>query len=329
MATRHARRSLGEERDERPEPRPEPAPPTPHDVLLTLQRQAGNQAVQRMLAPSARLVQRAGDPGFTYGGSGVVVETLSTQAELDDAVESVIEDDLAGHRALFTQNDVATSPAEWRDLVLGLLRDHYTLQGLGAAEVLNSIRAVKDKYREESLRHFAQVRVFWNLQEEAPPWSADELKRRMIAEGAFLEPADDEAIQALYATGGEFARTKVQFDAVNNIELLDEDNVVVLIDHHQQKHQMDKITEFPAYSGESGSKFAPGKGLAWHRQNTAQVVKTTVQQAVQNKLVTTTKDYTPPKTPKDGIVYDLIIRYDEPTGKWVGSYHCNPLRDEF
>ena len=78
----------------------------------------------------------------------------------------------------------------------------------------------------------------------------------------------------------------------------------------------------------SGSKFAAGKGLQWHRDNTAQVVKSTVQQAVAGKLATPTKDYTPSKVPKDGIVYDLIIRYDEPTGKYVGSYHCNPLVNE-
>jgi hypothetical protein len=223
---------------------------------------------------------------------------------------------------------VATSAGEWRDLVLGLLREHYTLQGLGAPEVLKSIRAIKDKYRDESLKHFALVHVYWNLQDEAPPWSADELKRRMVDAGAYLEDADDEVIEALYDTEGAFAQTKVQFDEAKNIELLDEDNVVVLIDHHQQKHQRDKIAEFPAYSGEPGSKFAVGKGLAWHQGNTAQVVKRTVQQSVAQKLVTTTKDYTPAKVPKDGIVYDLIIRYDEPTGKFVGSYHCNPLRDE-
>jgi hypothetical protein len=91
---------------------------------------------------------------------------------------------------------------------------------------------------------------------------------------------------------------------------------------------MDKIPEFPAYTGQPGSKFAVGKDLQWHRDTTAPVVKETVQQAVAGQLATPTKDYTPPKVPKDGIVYDLIIRYDEPTGKFVGSYHCNPLRDE-
>jgi hypothetical protein len=275
------------------------------------------------------MLQRLGELGFTYEGKGVVEETLSTQAELDEAVEAVIEEDLDGHQALFTKNGVATSAAEWANLVLGLLRDHYTLDGLGAPEALRSIRAIKDKYRDDSLKHFAEVWVYGVPHDQGPPWSADELKKRMVAAGAYLEDADDAVIEALYDTEGAFAQTKVQFDEAKNIELLDEDNVVVLIDHHQQKHQMDKIPEFPAYSGDPGSKFAPGKGLAWHRQNTAQVVKATVQQAVEQQLVTATKDYTPPKTPKDGIVYDLIIRYDEPTGKWVGSYHCNPLRDEF
>jgi hypothetical protein len=315
--------------DERPEPRSRPGDaPTRHDVLLQLQRGAGNQAVQRLLAPRGRMLQRLGELGFTYEGKGVVEETLSTQAELDEAVEAVIEEDLDGHQALFTKNGVATSAAEWANLVLGLLRDHYTLDGLGAPEALRSIRAIKDKYRDESLKHFAEVWVYGVPHDQGPPWSADELKKRMVAAGAYLEDADDAVIEALYDTEGAFAQTKVQFDEAKNIELLDEDNVVVLIDHHQQKHQMDKIAEFPAYSGEPGSKFAAGKGLQWHRDNTAKVVKSTVQQAVAGKLATPTKDYTPSKVPKDGIVYDLIIRYDEPTGKYVGSYHCNPLANE-
>jgi hypothetical protein len=37
------------------------------------------------------MLQRLGELGFTYEGKGVVEETLSTQAELDEAVESVIE----------------------------------------------------------------------------------------------------------------------------------------------------------------------------------------------------------------------------------------------
>jgi len=44
--------------------------------------------------------------------------------------------------------------------------------------------------------------------------------------------------------------------------------------------------------------------------------------------VTARTTYAPSKVPKDGIVYDLIVSYDAPTGKWVGSYHCNPCRNE-
>lgn len=324
----HARRFVEGEVDERREPRSEERAPTRQELLLQLQRQAGNQAVQRMLSPAGRVLQRGREMDFTHRGKSAVAEALTTQEDLDDAVETLIEEDLDGHRALFTRNETATSPAEWRDLVLSLLREQYTLGALGAPEVLMSIHALKDKYREESLQHFAQVHVYWALPADVPPWNAAELKRRMLAKGAYLEPADDEAIEALFETGGKFARTKVEFDASVNIELLDEDNVVVLLDSHQQKHQRDKIPEFPVYSGEPGSKFAPGKGLAWHRENTAAVVKATVQQAVAQRLVTTTTNYSPPKTPKDGIVYDLTITYDEPTGKWVGGYHCNPVRDE-
>jgi hypothetical protein len=331
MVTRHAGRSKDGELDERGEPRADrtepPAPPTPAEAALQLQRVYGNQAVQRMLARSPRMLQRF-EPDFTHRGAGIDKETIATQDECNDAVEALIEEELAGHRALFMRNETATSPGEWRNLVLGLLEEQYVLDGIGAKEVLTAVKWVKDKYRSESLIHLAQVHVFWAITDEAPPWDVDEFKARLLKAGLYLEPEDEEAVEAIFDTGGAFAQTKVQFDTAKNIELLDEDNVVVLIDSHQQKHQSDQITQFPPYSGGKGSKFASGKGLDWHRDNTALVVKATVQQAVESGQVTRTKDYTPSKVPKDGIVYDLIVRYDEPTGKYVGSYHCNPLENE-
>ena len=60
---------------------------------------------------------------------------------------------------------------------------------------------------------------------------------------------------------------------------------VVLIDHHQQKHQRDQIAHFPAYTGDPGSKFAVGKGLQWHRTTTAEVVKEMVEAAVGERVL--------------------------------------------
>ncbi|HKE98965.1 MAG TPA: hypothetical protein VKG45_08555 [Actinomycetes bacterium] len=321
-------RKVAERLEPHPEGAKEPVVPMRQALVLRMQQQAGNRAVQRMLAASGRVLQRVGDPEFTYSGSGIERRTINTQQQLDEAVESLLEEKLDGPRALFMRHGTANSLQEWRDLVADLLRDYYTFEGLGADEVLKSIRTVKDKYREESLLHIAKS-VYSALEKSGPLWNAAELKQRMIEMGAYLEDVDNDVVDAIHKTGGKFARTKVQFNETTNIELLDEENVVVLIDHHQQKHQRDKIPQFPSYEGGKGSMFAPGKGLEWHRQTTAPVVKATVQEAVAQKLVTTTMPYAPPKTSKeDGYIYDLIIRYDESTGKWVGSYHCNPTKDE-
>jgi hypothetical protein len=323
--TRHARRSDDGDRDERREARA--AEPAPQEVTLRMQRAHGNQAVARVLARRRTLARIGGDPTFTFGGQQAEQETI-TADDCEDSVEEIVEDRYGGLRNLFMRNEVATSVSQWADLIFSFFEENYTLDGVDRGTVLQAIKAVKDKHREETLLHMARTHVYWSLGEDVAPWDLTELKKRLRKAGVYFEAEDDEVLEAIFDTEGKFARTKVEFDTAANIELLDEDNVVVLIDHHQQKHQRDKIAHFPAYSGEPGSKFATGKGLEWHRTNTAQVVKATVLDSVDKQRVTTSTTYAPPKVAKDGIVYDLIVSHDAPTGKWVGSYHCNPLRDE-
>ena len=325
MATQHARRSTDGDVDERREERAEE--PAPQELALQLQQAHGNQAVARVLARQRTLARIGGDPTFTFGGQQVDQDTI-TAGNCEDSVEEIIEDRYGGLRNLFMRNEVATSVGQWADLIFSFFEENYILDEVDRGTVLNAIKAVKDKHREETLLHMARVHVYWALGEEVAPWDVDELKKRLRKAGVYLEAEDDGVLDAIMATGGEFARTKVEFDTAANIELIDADNVVVLIDHHQQKHQRDKIPEFPAYTGEPGSKFASGKDLEWHRGNTAETVKATVLDSVDKRLVTATTTYAPSKVPKDEIVYDLIVSYDAPTGKWVGSYHCNPLRNE-
>ena len=334
MATERARRSEDGEVDERRE-RVYEAPPAESNVALLMQRSHGNQAVARMLSRTPRVLARGFDPEFTFGGAGIEKETVDKKGAAK-AVETVVEDELGGFRNLFWKNDVATSQDEWAELVLGLMRERYELDGVAKAEVLAGIKTLKAKHREQVLLHLAKVYVYDS--EEGGPWSKGNLVTRLTDSGAYLDAEEQDdgslegddaaALSAIFDTEGGFARTQVEFDTAMNVQLLDEDNIVVIIDHHQQKHQRDKIPEFPAYSGDPGSKFASGKGLEWHRTNTAVAVKAFVLDAVSKKLVTATKDYTFKKTPRNGIVYDLLISYDPPTGKWVGSYHCNPLRNE-
>jgi hypothetical protein len=295
--------------------------PLPEHALLALQRSAGNQAVRRML-------QRQFDPEFIYGAGdqGIEKTTISTQDDMNREVERVIEDRFGDYRELFTKNTFATSAAAWRDLIFDFMSEVFVFDGVGKPEMLAAVRWVKDKYRSESLLNAARVHVYWT--EDGPPWSVENLKQRMSDAGAYLDDRDDDALDRIFETEGKFAKKKVSFPSTN-LELLDEDEVVVLIDDHQNKHQNSKIAQFKSYTGEPGSKFAVGKDLEWHRGHTALVVKATVEEAVQSELVTPATDYTPSKDPIDGIVYDLRISYDDDTGKYVGSYHCNPVVAEY
>jgi hypothetical protein len=292
-----------------------------------MQQAHGNQAVARAVARQRTLARIGGDPTFTFQGSGIETQKITNQDECDDAVEELVEERFGGVRNLFMQNEVATSVQSWANLVFSHMEDTTELDGVGRPEVLNSIRTVKDKHRANTLQHLARTWVYWS--EDGPPWSVDNLQERLEAAGAYIDADDADTLEAIYNSDAEFAVLKPDYDKAKNIELLDEDNVVVLIDHHQQKHQLSLIPHFPTYTGKPGTKFAPGKDLAWHTTNTAQVVKSTVLEAVRNGTMTPETDaLSPSKDAIGGIIYDLTITYDKPSGKYVGSYHCNPVVGE-
>src|SRR3954469_26048804 len=97
------------------EPRMEQAAPVPQRAVLALQRSAGNQAVRRML-------QRQHDPDFAYGPGTAEAIPVNNQDDMNHAVEELIDDRYGGYRALFMQNDIATSAGAWRDLIFSYMQ---------------------------------------------------------------------------------------------------------------------------------------------------------------------------------------------------------------
>ena len=277
---------------------------------------------------------REHDPDRTFGKKEVTPEkrSVSTQAEMNDAVETLIEDRYGGYRNLFTINPapIPTSVAEWRERLFSYMEGTYTLANVDRAHVEVAIKWVKAKYRTDTLTSLAQVHVFWSPEPPgaAPIRTGADLKLRLRPAGVYLDADDDQALASIAVTRGQFATAKVVVPA-NSIELLDEDNVVVLIDDHQQKHQAAPVPGWKMYTGSPGTKFAMGKDLDWHRQTTARTVKTLVEDAVNTGRATRHQAYPIAKHEVNGIIYDLIVTFDDDTGKWVGSYHCNPEKSEY
>ena len=313
-------------RDQAP---PEPAPRAdPADVALDLQRTYGNRAVGRMLA---RVNETPGSgPDYRFGAGGIAKETLAEPTDLDDAVKAVIEDYFDGVQAMFLKGTATTTVAEWGDAVFSHMEPYYGGKAFGEAEVMESVRRLKNENRGAALLHIAEMHYSpSNPDPKDPPvYDGPSLRELLESKGAYLEDDDDVAIQAIYDTEGKFAATAVEL-APGNMILLDEDGCVVAMDDHQNKHQAAPIPGFKTYTGERGNKFAQGKDLAWHRTHTARVVLRTIKDAVAAGEATTTGTFSPSKDAIDGINYDLAISYDEPTGKYVGVYHCNPYADEY
>lgn len=323
--TREHQRSV--EREQRRQRQPEPAPQAePAAVVLGLQRAYGNRAVGRVLARNNHTP--GSGPDYRFGTGGIAKETLKDERDLDDAVEAVIEDHFDGVRAMFLQNAVAKTLADWTDLVFSHMDPFYDGKAFGRPQVLAAMRRLKDEHRGGELIHIAETLYFEaGDRHEHVVHDGPSLRAVLQAKGAYLEDADDVALQAIFDTEGKFAATEVEI-ARGNLQLLDEDGYVVVMDDHQNKHQAEPIPEFKTYTGEPGNKFAFGKDLAWHRDHTVPVVLQTMKDAVTAKAVTQTRNFSPSKDAIDGINYDLTISYDEPTGKWVGVYHCNPYDDE-
>ena len=133
-------------------------------------------------------------------------------------------------------------------------------------------------------------------------------KERLRKAGVYLEADDDGVLDAIMETGGEFARTKVEFDTAANIELTRRgqrggaDRPAI-----SRSISATRSPEFPAYTGEPGSKFATGKDLGWHRGNTAGPSRPPCWTRCAEATGDGDDDVQPRRRcRKDGIVYDLI-----------------------
>lgn len=312
----------------------DPASVSPQEVRR-LQSRIGNAATAALLRRSARTVtpsvgsapggsiQR--DDDFTYSGGGIIPTTLSTQPELNQEVEELMESQYGGVDNLFLASDVANSTNQWGDLVHTYLSSShiYVLQGLGRPEVRAAVRAVRAKYRQSTLLRMANNIVYRGSSDV--PYSTDNLRAFLLAGGMRLEQDDDEVLDAIFETEGAFAKTTVEVPP-NHLLMSEEGNIVIFLDDHQNKHQNPHIPELPSENVGQGSQFAQDEGLQYHRVVTAAQVRETIEEAIEAGTVSPESgSHSPPKNAINGIIYDLTITYDDDTGKYVGSYHCNPV----
>jgi hypothetical protein len=294
-------------------------------VALALQRSAGNQAVAHLLGRAPRLLQREDEIDQFHGT--VAKERFKDQNELDVEVEDVLDTHFDGHQGLFLQGKNSTVES-WAKFVHDYMQERYS--GISEEMVEAAIRAVKDKYRARDLLHLANTYLYEAPDREDHIYDledGDDLGEFMRTRGAWIDEDDKDVIDAIY--GSEGKRTSPAFTPpAGHVVVYDDeenDDIVVMLDDHQNKHQATQIHGIPVYTGEPGTKFGFEADLAWHEENTAMVVRSTITAAIESKLVTKTKTYIPPKTPIDGIKYDLTITYDDDTAKYIGSYHCNPV----
>ena len=114
-------------------------------------------------------------------------------------------------------------------------------------------------------------------------------------------------------------------DVSSAVKLIDEDNVEVYIDSHQNKHQHAKamIAELGIWKSKKGSLFAKEKDLGWHQNNSAVTMK---DYALELTLADGEKDIPKKEPMDDGIIYDATV--EKKGKKLVAIYHCSPPKTE-
>lgn len=111
----------------------------------------------------------------------------------------------------------------------------------------------------------------------------------------------------------------------NNYLLMKQDNFVVFLESHQNKHQRLAIGQLLTYTGASGNKFPEQCNITWHQHNTCRVVLGMMQKACKgNYLSETNSVYIPKKEPIDNIIYDVVCSYDPIHKIYIAWYHCYP-----
>ena len=111
----------------------------------------------------------------------------------------------------------------------------------------------------------------------------------------------------------------------NNYLVKEENNFVVYLESHQNKHQSMAIGKLKTYTGAPGNKFPSMCDLEWHTNNTCPVVLTMMQKAYQEKhLSETERVYIPKKEPINNIIYDVVFCYNPTQKKYFAWYHCYP-----
>jgi hypothetical protein len=149
----------------------------------------------------SNIPQPINDTEFTFDGKKIQKTVIKTSGDLEAAVEREIVDSY-GLESLFTQNDVATSTADWASVIHSSMEAAYDLDRFSVGAVEAAVRKAKDKHRVKILSTMENNFVSSLTEEQKADPDLDlsstvGLKKFMQKRGAFLEAADDEVIQKL------------------------------------------------------------------------------------------------------------------------------------
>ena len=159
------------------------------------------------VATSSHLIRRA---GFTYAGNPEIRGSISTQKELRDGIEGLLDGTFVGVRALFEAGGVATSVEAWGGLLYGLLAEDNDMEGLTPTDCADIVETIKAENRKEQ---FLQISEFYGYFEESYKpaiWTLDDFKGELNSHHINVDDdgKDDATLEALLAARGDREKAK-------------------------------------------------------------------------------------------------------------------------
>ena len=151
------------------------------------------------------------------------------------------------------------------------------------------------------------------------------VKKMAVKEERTLKVKFEEYLKKHSPYKSEPAKKRFQVDTKNCYQLINEKNIQVWLEPHQNKHQHadSMIPQLGSWKSKKGSLFASGRGLEWHRANTA----VTIRNWALALGLKEGESRIPKKEPMtDGYIYDATAEMQK--GVIIVSYHCNPPEDE-
>lgn len=156
-------------------------------------------------SPVATVSHRIQRAGFTYAGQPEIRGSISSQQELRDGIEGLLDSTFVGVRALFTAGGVVTSVDGWGELLFGLLAEDNDMAGLSPTDCAEIVENIKAENRKEQFLQISEFYGYFTDSYGRSIWTLDVFKEELNSHHINVDQdgKDDATLEAILAARGD------------------------------------------------------------------------------------------------------------------------------